>query len=181
MWLTGRCGSRLGLWSACPGRERSGATTMTRYWSPSSAGMGMVGGRAVWPARVVTFDRSGSGAVIGVGATPRTRTDVETASSRVASWGSAMTRSVPRGGCGWKGCRDGCDAGARRWGRGLVWVQIGLAGGYFGMVRFAGGGLAGRGGCHTLVTSGAKHGGTEGDTLRRFLQVGGRGGTGWDG
>ena len=39
----------------------------------------------------------------------------------------------------------------------------------------------GRRRCHELVTSGAKHGGTEGDTLRRFLQVGGRGGTGWDG
>src|SRR5262245_43364280 len=31
--------------------------------------------------------------------------------------------------------------------------------------------------CH----SGAKHGGTQGDTLRRFVQVGGRGGTSWDG
>ena len=31
-------------------------------------------------------------------------------------------------------------------------VQIGLAGGHFEMVGFAGGGLAGRGGCHTLVT-----------------------------
>src|SRR6478672_7037172 len=31
--------------------------------------------------------------------------------------------------------------------------------------------LAGSGGCHGVVTSGAKHGGTEGDTLRRFLQV----------
>jgi len=68
--------------------------------------------------------------------------------------------------------------------RGLVRtgsVQIGLAGGHFGMVRFAVDGLAGRGGCHTLVTSGAKHGGTQGDTLRRLVQVGGRGGTGWDG
>jgi len=36
-------------------------------------------------------------------------------------------------------------------------------------------------GCHGVVTSGAKHGGTEGDTLRRFLQVGGRGGTCWAG
>ena len=60
-------------------------------------------------------------------------------------------------------------------------VQIGLAGGHFEMLRFAVGGLAGCGGCHGVVTSGAKHGGTQGDTLRRFLQVGGRGGTGWDG
>ena len=29
--------------------------------------MGMVGGRAVWAAQVVTFDMSGSGAVNGVG------------------------------------------------------------------------------------------------------------------
>ena len=60
-------------------------------------------------------------------------------------------------------------------------VRIGFAGGHFEMLRFAGGGLASSGGCHTLVTSGAKHDGTQGDTLRRFLQVGGRGGTSWDG
>jgi hypothetical protein len=60
-------------------------------------------------------------------------------------------------------------------------VHIGLAGGHFEMARFAVGGLAGRGRCHGVVTSGAKHGGTGGDTLRRCLQVGGRGGTGWDG
>jgi hypothetical protein len=50
-----------------PGRGLSGVATMTRYWSPSSAGTGMVGGRAVWAGQVVTFERSGSGAVIGVG------------------------------------------------------------------------------------------------------------------
>ena len=50
-----------------PGRRLSGAATMPRCWSPLSAGMGMVGGRAVVAARVVTFDMSGSGAVIGVG------------------------------------------------------------------------------------------------------------------
>jgi hypothetical protein len=32
----------------------------------------------------------------------------------------------------------------------------------------------GRRRCHGVVTSGAKHGGTEADTLRRFLHVGGR-------
>jgi hypothetical protein len=37
----------------------------------------MVGERAVWAAQVVTFDMSGSGTVIGVGAALRTRTDVE--------------------------------------------------------------------------------------------------------
>jgi hypothetical protein len=48
-----------------------GRTTMTRSWSPSSAGIGIVRGRAVVAARVVTFDMSGSGTVIGVGATLR--------------------------------------------------------------------------------------------------------------
>ncbi|MGB8756664.1 MAG: hypothetical protein WCD26_13685, partial [Pseudolabrys sp.] len=60
-------------------------------------------------------------------------------------------------------------------------VHIGFAGGHFGMLRFAVGGLASSGGCHTLVTIGAKHGGTEADTLRRFLHVSGKGGTSWDG
>jgi len=68
----------------------------------------------------------------------------------------------------------------RGWARSGV-VQIGCAGGHFEMVGFAVGELAGSGGCHGVVTSGAKHGGTEGDTLGRFLQVSGRGGTGWDG
>jgi hypothetical protein len=34
--------------------------------------------------------------------------------------------------------------------------------------------------CHRVVTSRAGHGGTQGDTVRRFLLVGGRGGTSWD-
>lgn len=54
-----------------PGRGLSGATTRTRYWSPSSAGIGMVGERAVWAGQVVTFDMSGSGAVNRYGAEPR--------------------------------------------------------------------------------------------------------------
>src|SRR3954468_24813234 len=69
--------------------------------------------------------------------------------------------------------------GTRLAGSGLV--HIGFAVGHFEMVRVAVGGLAGRGGCHGVVTSGAERGGTEGDVLRRFLQVGGRGGTSWDG
>ena len=60
-------------------------------------------------------------------------------------------------------------------------VLVGFAGGHFGMRRFAVAGVPGPRGCHTLVTSGAKHGGTEGDTLRRLMQVSGRGGTSWDG
>jgi hypothetical protein len=81
---------------------------------------------------------------------------------------------------GWWAC---CVGGAGRdlghVGSGLV--QTGQAGGHFGMRRFAVGGLAGSGGCDGVVTGGAKHGGTEGDTLRRFLQVGGMVWTGWDG
>ena len=90
--------------------------------------------------------------------------------------------------CGWKGCREGLPraAGARSWGSegGLARsdvVQIGFAGGHFEMVRFAGGWAGGLRRCHTLVASGAERGGTQGDTLRRFLQVGGIGGTSWDG
>src|SRR3954453_11834580 len=69
--------------------------------------------------------------------------------------------------------------GTRLAGSGLV--HIGFAVGHFEMVRVAVGGLAGRGGCHGVVTSGAERGGTEGDVLRRFLQVGGTGGTSWTG
>ena len=109
MWLKGQCGSTFGLWSGEPGRGLSGATTRTRYWSPSSAGIGMVGGRAVLAAQVVTFDMSGSGAVIGVGAALRTCTDVEGRKlerGELAQWND--TARCRRGwGCGWKGCRDG--------------------------------------------------------------------------
>ena len=62
-------------------------------------------------------------------------------------------------------CDEPLARGGGQW-RGLArsgLVQIGLAGGHFGMVRFAVGGLAGSGGCHGVVTSGAKHGGTEGE------------------
>ena len=80
-----------------------------------------------------------------------------------------------------------CDEPLARWwgsGEGLArsgLVHIGFAGGHFEMRRFAVGGLGGWRGCHGVVTSGAKHGGTEADALRRFLQISGRGGTGWDG
>ena len=56
---------------ASPAAGSPGRTTMTRYWSPLSAGMGMVGGRAVLAGQVVTFDVSGSGAVNRYGAEPR--------------------------------------------------------------------------------------------------------------
>ena len=102
-----------------------------------------------------------------------------------------MTRPVPQGlgrADGGRAVVTGCDEPLARGGGavergwpGLVWCKSGLPA---GISRWSGlllVGWRGRGGCHTLVTSGAKHGGTEGDTLRRFLQVGGRGGTGWDG
>ncbi len=59
MWLTGQCGSTFGLWLAspaegCPGRRRGLGIGRRRR-----PGMGMVGGRAVWAAQVVTFDMSG--------------------------------------------------------------------------------------------------------------------------
>jgi hypothetical protein len=90
-----------------PGTGLPGATTRTRYWSPSPAGIGMVGERAVWAGQVVTFDMSGQ-----------------------------------------------------------VWCKSGRLAGISRRRGFAVGGLAGSGGCHTLVTSGTKHGGTQGDTLR---------------
>jgi len=105
MWLTGQCGSTVGLWLAspaqgCPGRRRGLGIGRRRR-----PGIGRVGGRAVWRGR---------------------------------SWPST--------------CR--------------VWFGANrAAGGHFGMRRFAVGGLAGSGGCHAVVTSGAKHGGTQADTL----------------
>ena len=72
-----------------PGRGLPGATTRTRSWSPSSAGIGMVSERAVWAGQVVTFGMSGSGAVIGVGGRAAGRAlMLRAASSSVASWRS---------------------------------------------------------------------------------------------
>jgi hypothetical protein len=155
------------------------AATMTRCWS-ASAGKGMVGGRAVVAARVVIFDRSGSGAVIGVGGRAAGRAELAQCENTADPAGVGGVRM----------------AGLSRWGAMSRWhavvgqgtrfersglVRIEFAGRHFDMRRFAVGGPAGRGGCHTVVTSDAKHGGTQGDALRRFLQVGGRGETGWDG
>ena len=134
-----------------PGRGLSGVATMTRYWSPSSAGTGMVGGRAVLAARVVTVDMSGSGAVLVWGRAAECALMLRAASSRVADWRSTRTRPVPQG----VGRADGravvigCDeplargGGARHTIRADWLVQIGLAGGHVGMLRFAVGGLAG--------------------------------------
>ena len=59
-------------------------------------------------------------------------------------------------------------------------VRTGLAGGIAGWLGFAVGGPTG-GDVVTQLSSGVEQGGTRGDTLRRFVQVGGRGGTCWDG
>ena len=105
-----------------PGRGLSGANDDDDSVLVAVVGdIGMVGGRAVWAAQVVTFDMSG-----------------------------------------------------------LVWCKPG-SWRAFRDAQVAVGGLAGSGGCHRVVTSGAKHGGTQGDTLRRFVRISGRGGTGWDG
>jgi hypothetical protein len=109
------------------------------------------------------------------------------AGSSVASGRSPRARPVPVGlVMPMEGCRDavsgwraGVGQGTRLARSGLV--RIGFAGGLFEMRRFADGGSAGRGDCHTLVTSGAKHSGTQRDPLRRFVLVGEGGGTGWDG
>ena len=150
-----------------PGRRWSSASAMTRRWSPSSAGMGMFRERAAGPCRGRGTDAEGGNPGVAVAqwndmaGPPRMGAD-----GRAVRW-VAMRR--------WR-------AVVGQW-RGLArsgLVRIGLVGGHFGMLRFAVGGLASSGGCHTLFTSGAKHDGTQGDTLRRFLQVGGRGGTSWD-
>ena len=121
MWLTGQCGSTVGRWSASPAEGCPGPRRGLGIGRRRRPGIGMVGGRAVWAAQVVTFDMSG-----------------------------------------------------------LVWCKPG-SWRAFRDAQVAVGGLAGSGGCHRVVTSGAKHGGTQGDTLRRFVRISGRGGTGWDG
>ena len=91
-----------------PGRGLSSAATMTRYWSPSSAGIGMVGGRAVWAAQVVTFDMSGSGAVNRCGAEPRNALMLR---RQARAWrvGAVLEHGRSRRGWGMRmeGCRDG--------------------------------------------------------------------------
>ena len=191
MWLKGHGGSTFTLCLASPAEGCPGRTTMTRYWSPLSAAhrhgwwaccvggagrdlrhVGVRGGESVW-------GRAAGRALM-----------LRSASSSVASWRSGMTRLGAAGGgaCGWKGCRD--ESAMSRWrAGGGARHTIGAV--WFGANRvcrrafrdaqvccWSAGGLRG---CHGVVTSGAKHGGTEGDTLRRFLHVSGKGGTSWDG
>ena len=90
MWLKGSVRIYVRSMFGELGRRLSSAATMTRYWSPSSAGIGMVGGRAVLAAQVVTFDMSGSGAVNRCGGrAAECALMLRAASSRVASWRSA--------------------------------------------------------------------------------------------
>ena len=131
---------------------------------------------------------SGSGAVIGVGGHAAGRALMSrAASSIVASVRSGMTWPVPQVGADGSGVVMGCDEplAARWWGSGevwpgLVWCKSGLPA---GISRCAGLlWVAWRAATlYGVVTSGTKHDGTEGDTLRRFLQVSEMGGTSWDG
>ena len=140
---------------------------MTRRWSPSSAGMGMFRERAAGPCRGRGTDAEGGN--------PRVA---------VAQWNDMA--GPPRMGADGRAVRW---VAMRRWRavvgqwRGLArsgLVRIGFVGGHFGMLRFAVGGLAG---CEvvTELSQVVRNMLGQGDTLRRFLQVGGRGGTGWDG
>ena len=172
-----------------PGRGLSGAATRTRYWSPSSAWHR----HCAWACRVGGTGRNlrqvgvrGGESVWGRAA--ECALMLRAASSRVASWRSARTRPVPQG----LGRADGravvmgCDEPLAR-GGGAV-ARVGAV--WFGAHRVCrrafrdgqvccwwAGGLRR---CHGVVTSGAKHGGTQADALRRLMRVGGMGGTGWD-
>jgi hypothetical protein len=183
LWLTGRCGATFGLWLAgpaegCLGRRRGFGTGRRRRLAQR-----MVGRRAAWVGQVVTVEMSGSGAVKRWGRCGMC-TDV------AAKWrvGAVLEhRRCRRGDVRMEGVVMGCREPEPR-GSGAV---AGVGAGWFGAHRlcrraFRGGQVCwcwagGRRRCHGVVTSGAKHGGTQGDTLRRFVPVGGRGGTGWDG
>jgi hypothetical protein len=125
-----------------PGKGLSGAATMTRCWSPWSAGVRMVGERAVLAGQVVIFDRSGSGAVIGVGGHAAGRAELAQCENKAgpAGVGDADGRAVVMG-CDEPLARGGGGRGTRLARSGVV--QIGFAGGHFGMRWFAVGGLAG--------------------------------------
>ena len=191
MWLTGHGGSTFTLCLASPAAGCPGRTTMPRYWSPLSAAhrhgwwaccvggagrdlrhVGVRGGESVW-------GRAAGRALM-----------LRSASSSVASWRSGMTRLGAAGGGGradGRGVVMICDEPLARpvVGQGTRFersgvVQIGFAGGHFAMRRFAGGV-----GWRAARLSRSCHKWCEtwwdgGDTLRRFLQVGGKGGTGWD-
>ena len=101
-----------------------------------------------------------------------------------------MTRPVPHGSGRADGGRavvTGCDEPLARGGGAVARVGAVRFGAHrvcrraFRDAQVCCGWAGGLRGCHGVVTSGAKHGGTEADTLRRFLQVGGRGGTSWGG
>ena len=189
MWLKGHGGSTFTLWLASPAEGCPGRTTMTRYWSPLSAGH-----RHGWWACCVGGAGRGLRHV-GVrggewvpGPSRGTCTGVEVRKVKrgeLAQWND--TGSVPQG----VGRADAravvtvCDeplargGGARHTIRAVWFGANGVCRRAFrdGQVCcWSAGGLRG---CHGVVTSGAKHGG--GRYVRRFLHVSGKGGTGWDG
>jgi len=159
MWLKGHGGSTFTLCLASPAAGCPGRTTMTRYWSPLSAAH-----RHGWWACCV----GGAGRDLRHVGVRGGESVWGRAAGRALMLRSTMSRWRAGGGARhtigavWFGANRVCRRAFRH-----AQVCCGWAGG--------------RRRCHTVVTSGAKHGGTQGDTLRRFLQVGGRGGTSWDG
>jgi hypothetical protein len=120
------------------GRRLSSAM-MTRYWSSSSAGKGMLRERLV-----------GHAADAGLMLSPANP------ESRVKQWNDT---AVPQVGADGRGVVMGCDeplacgggAVERGW-RGLVWCRSGLLAGISGCWGFAVGGPAGWRRCHGVVT-----------------------------
>ena len=188
MWLKGHGGSTFTLCLASPAAGCPGRTTMTRYWSPLSAAH-----RHGWWACCV----GGAGRDlrhVGVrdgesvwGRAAGTCTDVEVRQLKrgeLAQWNDTARCRV---GLRMEGVVMGCREPQPR--SGGAAERVGAD--WFGANRVCRRAFRdaqvcwwsadGRRGCHGVVTSGAKHGGTEGDTLRRFVQAGGRGGTRWDG
>ena len=112
---------------------------------------------------------------------------LRSASSGVPNLAQWNDTAGAAGGCGMEavvmGCREPHRGVVGQW-RGLA--RSGLVANWASRRAFRHAGVCcwwagGLRRCHGVVTSGAKHGGTEGDTLRRFVQVNGRGGTIWDG
>src|SRR5262249_28761569 len=129
-----RGGFTLSLWLASPAAGCAGRTTMTRSWSPSSAGVGMFGERAGGSCR---------GPGTGCGRRPLGEW------RGCAEW-NETAGPAGVGACGGRtGCRDGCDeplerGGGQGRGVGPVWFGANrVAGGHFAVLGFAGGGLAG--------------------------------------
>jgi hypothetical protein len=182
MWLKGSVRVYVQSVFGEPDRRWSSAATMTRGRSPSSAwhrhgvwACGIDGAsRDLRHARGQGGDRCG----------PRHRsgTNVGGGSYQSRERGSGITAGPRPDGAVVIGCRGplACGGGQRRGLARSGVVHIQLARGMSGC-RVCCGWAASRRRCHRVVTSGVGHGGTRGDTVRRFLLVGGKGGTRWDG